>query len=548
MGLRLNDGSGNHVELSAPTLTSNVNITLPNSVGTDGQFLKVGANGLTNWETVDQFSGLIGAQNPTVSGAFVGASSSVSETATALIQAGGTPPYSFSAYQWSWQASGQTGFEDISGATSANYTIPTTLSYGGSSTDTEGGQIRVAVTIQDSSNPAGTVTLTSAGVTIESFNFNLSWTEGTAFMRRYNSSGTTTNDQMLFGPSGSTGRVINFTWRAHGTNFSAQNFGVLADGTLYQGNSTGSTMNTTRNTDFDRAGRQIVWFDGMGSSVGATAIYDDGSAMCINSTNTYTFDSSSSNWQTGGIEFVNSGGQYDRAHSTGRLADGTWIALGANTWGGVARTPFETLSNFPSLPGSTTIVDWGGLLDSPANDSRPIAWLGSDGQIYATGSDSFSNNEWNGTNGWTSVADFTGQSTALGSGETFVRIYGYLTNNSGITLQAITNDGKWYWGTGNASAGAFRDKGFTNIKRLPYAYRYAYAPGTYMNFFGLCAGDNDIYWIDTVSANNVTDPTSSYVYGPFDNGGGNWGTFGCGQVADYAGSGVPGNLFIVPPT
>ena len=48
MGLRLNDGSGNHVELSAPTLTS-ISLTLPNSIGTAGQFLQVGANGVTTW-------------------------------------------------------------------------------------------------------------------------------------------------------------------------------------------------------------------------------------------------------------------------------------------------------------------------------------------------------------------------------------------------------------------------------------------------------------------------------------------------------------------
>ena len=35
-------------ELSAPTLTSDVSLTLPNSIGTAGQFLQVGANGVTN--------------------------------------------------------------------------------------------------------------------------------------------------------------------------------------------------------------------------------------------------------------------------------------------------------------------------------------------------------------------------------------------------------------------------------------------------------------------------------------------------------------------
>lgn len=42
MGLRLNDGGGNHVELSAPTLSSDVNLTLP---ATNGEVVAKDANG-----------------------------------------------------------------------------------------------------------------------------------------------------------------------------------------------------------------------------------------------------------------------------------------------------------------------------------------------------------------------------------------------------------------------------------------------------------------------------------------------------------------------
>ena len=155
MGLRLNDGGGNHVELTAPTLTSDVSLTLPNSVGTAGQFLQVGANGVTTWATA---LNLILQTDAVIGEAQVNAA----VTVTNPVVLSGTLPYSY-AYQWQFKVSGGSSFSNISGATSSPYTIPATIG----SDATVAGQIRCVVTVSDSSTPALTITSTSNAATIE---------------------------------------------------------------------------------------------------------------------------------------------------------------------------------------------------------------------------------------------------------------------------------------------------------------------------------------------------------------------------------------------
>ena len=154
MGLRLNDGSGNHVELTAPSLTSDVSLTLPNSIGTAGQFLQVQANGVTTWATALT---LILQTDASVTDVKVGGAS----TCTNPVVLSGTTPYSY-AYQWQFAVSGSSTFNDISGATSQSYTVPTLI--GG--VDPTNGQLRCVVTVTDSSTPALTITSTSNAVTI----------------------------------------------------------------------------------------------------------------------------------------------------------------------------------------------------------------------------------------------------------------------------------------------------------------------------------------------------------------------------------------------
>ena len=154
MGLRLNDGGGDHVELKCPSLSGNVSLTLPNSIGTAGQFLQVGANGVTTWATA---LNLILQTDASVTDVRIGNASTCTNPAVLS----GTTPYSY-AYQWQFAVSGSSTFNDISGATSQSYTVPTLI--GG--VDPTSGQLRCVVTVTDSSTPALTITSTSAAVTI----------------------------------------------------------------------------------------------------------------------------------------------------------------------------------------------------------------------------------------------------------------------------------------------------------------------------------------------------------------------------------------------
>ena len=71
MGLRFNDGSGNHVELTAPTLTSDVSLTLPT---TNGEVVakdangRIGINGISGTGAVELPQGTT-AQRPGTAGA-----------------------------------------------------------------------------------------------------------------------------------------------------------------------------------------------------------------------------------------------------------------------------------------------------------------------------------------------------------------------------------------------------------------------------------------------------------------------------------------------
>jgi len=155
MGLRLNDGGGNHVELSAPSLTSDVSLTLPNSIGTAGQFLQVGANGVTTWATAVN---LIVSADASISDAQVGQVT----TCTNPTVLSGTTPYTFT-YQWQFQVNGGSSFSNISGATSQTYTVPAQIG----SDNTTDGQLRCVVNVADSTTPTAlTASSTSAAKTI----------------------------------------------------------------------------------------------------------------------------------------------------------------------------------------------------------------------------------------------------------------------------------------------------------------------------------------------------------------------------------------------
>ncbi len=225
MGLRLNDGGGNHVELTAPTLTSDVSLTLPNSVGTAGQFLQVGANGVTTWATALT---LILQTDAVISEAQVNAA----VTVTNPVVLSGTTPYSY-AYQWQFKVSGGSSFSNISGATSSPYTIPSNIG----SDATENGEIRCVVTVTDSSTPALTITSTSSAVTIAP-----DIVQGHSGLAYYRTTASAWGSAMVNN---------SFTTRIRMSNsFSHGHYVLTESGDLYNGASAVGAFNTLANSYF----------------------------------------------------------------------------------------------------------------------------------------------------------------------------------------------------------------------------------------------------------------------------------------------------------
>ena len=243
MGLRLNDGGGNHVELTAPTLTSDVSLTLPNSVGTAGQFLQVGANGVTTWATAIN---LILQTDAVVGEAQV----SAVVTVTNPVVLSGTLPYSY-AYQWQFKVSGGSSFSNISGATSSTYTIPVTIG----SDATDNGEIRCVVTVSDSSTPALTITSTSNAATIApdivQGHSGLAYyrTAASAWGSAYVNNSPTTRIRMS-------------------TSFSHGHYVLTEGGDLYNGASAVGAYNTLANSYF--APTSAIYNQGFRNLVGAS--------------------------------------------------------------------------------------------------------------------------------------------------------------------------------------------------------------------------------------------------------------------------------------
>ncbi len=256
MGIRINGSTSGYTELSAGSKPGNNTITLPESNGAAGQFLQVGANGVTTWATAIN---LIVQTDASFSEPVIGSAC----TSTNPIVLSGTTPYTYS-YQWQFQASGGSSFSDVSGATSVNYTVPETIS----SVATEGGQLRCVVTVTDSSTPAITTTSTSAGVVVVTTFGNLPPSKLGYLDIDTGAIVDVTVD------SSTSNRVIGYN----------HNYVVKEDGTLWGagagvgGPNAVPTKYNSRVTTHDRAGRQIKQIiNGAFHLDQIVVLYDDGS-------------------------------------------------------------------------------------------------------------------------------------------------------------------------------------------------------------------------------------------------------------------------------
>ena len=432
MGLRLNDGGGNHVELTAPSLTSDVSLTLPNSVGTAGQFLQVGANGVTTWATA---LNLIVQTDASISEPQVGDAC----TCTNPVVLSGTTPYTYS-YQWQFQASGGSSFSDVSGATSNTYTVPETIS----SVATEDGQLRCVVTVTDSSTPAITTTSTSAGVVVVSGFGNLPPSR-----LGYIDIDTGAIVDVAV-DSSTTNRVIGYN----------HNYVVKEDGTLWGagsgvgGPNTVPTKYNSQVTTHDRTGRTIKQIiNGAFHLDQIVVLYDDGSVKDYNG-NIHTFSS--------GQECVMlcGGGNVQSSYTCciGIMKDGTIHWFGTN--GMHADDASSTSVNVGQgrirvTPAGVDAVKavFMEVSYSPVNNGFSVAVLGSDKKVYVMCSSKVpsgfpTTGSWS-TNGFALLDVAVGGSTFSNYDWTDIGAGSKVDSYTEPQFNALRSDGTLWWATLN---------------------------------------------------------------------------------------------------
>ena len=396
MGLRLNDGSGNHVELSSPTLTSNVNLTLPSTAGTDGQFLKVGATGNLSFDTIPPASSgpesLTVTSLPVVGSAIVNQTTSVSNVPTVV---GGFPTYSIASYQWQIQGAGGTNYVDA--GTSATLTIPSTINDGGTTRDTSGGKLRVRVTMQDST-PGTALTsgfITSLAVDITSLNLALKFpTTGTLLL-----SSTTAGGFTPIQVNGGTDNdnVVNYSFV--GNSVGIGNLTVITDAgkVFQQGSSSALSSGNNGPADYDatstyaHSGKTIAGVVSHLNNNIECVVYTDGSVKQLNGS--VLHDAT----VAGKSPCVNYGGQGVHGSPMFILEDGSWMWGGGSTSTSTFNgTTYTWLTPVAVMPTGVKAIRCAAFLNGTGgtpwdNGHGTAGWiiLGDDGYLYtadATGS------------------------------------------------------------------------------------------------------------------------------------------------------------------
>lgn len=387
MGLRLNDGGGNHVELTAPTLTGDVSLTLPNSIGTDGQFLKVGATGNLSFDTIPPASSgpesLTVTSLPIVNAAVVNATSSVSNVPTVV---GGFPTYSIASYQWQIQGAGSTNYVDA--GTSATLTIPATINDGGTTRDTAGGKIRVRVTMQDST-PGTALTsgfITSLSLDISQPNIALTFpTTGTLAVSSTTAAGFSV---VQVNGGADNDNVVHYSYVGNSVGIGCLTV-VTNTGNVYaNGSSSALSAGMNGPCDFNQtsnyahAGKTIAGIVSHLNNNIECVVYTDGSVKQKNGS--VLHDATVS----GKSPCVNYGGQGNHGTPMFILEDGTWMWCGTGTASFQGQT-YSIRTPVDIMPGSVKIVRCAAFRNGSSAGSwdgghGTVAWilLGDDGFLY----------------------------------------------------------------------------------------------------------------------------------------------------------------------
>lgn len=384
MGLRLNDGGGNHVELTAPSLTSDVSLTLPSTTGSDGQFLKVGATGNLSFDTIPPASSgpesLTVTSLPVVNGSNVSAASSVSNIPTVV---GGIPPYSIASYQWQIQGAGGTNYVDV--GTSATLTIPSTINDGGTTRDTDGGKVRVRVTMQDST-PGTVLTsgfITSLALDITAQNIALTFpTTGTLATASTTASGFSI---ISVNNGADTDNVVNWAVIDHpgiGNTLVA----ILNDGRVFSSgtNSMTSALNTDLTSSYSATGKTLAGV--VGSISYEMSVYTDGSVRNVHGT---LYDATVS----GNSPCVNFGGNGNHGTPMFILEDGTWMWAGSGASAGSNTAAFNGQTYTGLIPVAVMPSGVKAIRCTAFRNGNTVSWdaghgtsgwiiLGDDGYLY----------------------------------------------------------------------------------------------------------------------------------------------------------------------
>ena len=429
MGIRINGSTSGYTELSAGSTPGNNTITLPESNGAAGQFLQIGANGVTTWATAVN---LIVQTDASISEPVIGDSC----TCTNPVVLSGTTPYAYS-YQWQFQASGGSSFSDVSGATSNPYTVPETIS----SVATVDGQLRCVVTVTDSSTLAITTTSTSAGVVVVSGFGNLLPSK----LGYLNIDTGAIVDVTV--DSSTSNRVIGYN----------HNYVVKEDGTLWGagagvgGPNSVPTKYNTRVTSYDRTGRTIKQIiNGAFHLDSIVVLYDDGSVLDAQATY-HTF--------TPGQECVMlcGGGNVQSTYTCciGIMKDGTiqWFGNNALVADDASNTTVFNTSSIRVTPAGVNALK-AVLMEvsySPNNNGFSVAVLGDDKKVYVmcynkAPSGFPTTGSWS-TNGFALLDVTVGGSTFSNYEWTDIGAGSKVNSYTEPQFNALRSDGTLWWAT-----------------------------------------------------------------------------------------------------
>ena len=503
MGIKINGSTSGYTELSAGTTPANNTLTLPENIGSDGQFLKVGATGNLSFDTIPPASS--GPESLTVTSLpvvdkFIISSTSSTSTPTVV---GGFPPYSIASYQWQIQGNGGTNYVDV--GTSATYTIPSTINDGGTTRDTAGGKIRVRVTMQDST-PGTALTsglITSLSLDIVAKNIALTFpTTGTLATASTTASGFSI---ISVNNGADTDNVVNWSVIDHpgvGNTLVA----VLNDGRVFSAgtNSMTSALNTDLTSSYSATGKTLAGV--VGSISYEMSVYTDGSIRDVHGT---LYDASVS----GNSPCVNFGGAGNHGTPMFILEDGTWIWAGSGSFASSTTASFSGQTYTSLTPVAVMPSGVKALRCASFRNGSSVSWdaghgtsgwiiLGDDGYLYTADA---SGTAWGGMTGWTNLGNM-----AAGGAKRAER------NGSVITDKFV--DIAPYSGVGNAWT----------------------AQG-----FSACREDGQM-WVSAESGSLFANAwarygTRSNYISAFHSGGHSWSTFGTTNTG-YAYTDTPGQI------